>query len=221
MPGKTRDTSKTCQPKLSLFPWADQWEQSKKGTNFPHVCMCLGRLQTPLSCPHPLSGDPGRTSSKVSLAVCPCVQPDTHGLTTLAGAKQAGHRITFSLFRVKVGFPSQRAVILPWGGGRIIIFCFENNLMIAASWSAFLSVRCNENAVRVMAMKMQETVRDLWVGKIPWRRPWQPTQYSCLENPMDRGAWRAVIHRVTKSQTQLKWLSMHKALGRKDKQPRG
>ena len=26
-------------------------------------------------------------------------------------------------------------------------------------------------------------------------------QYSCLENPMDRGAWRAIIHGVTKSQT--------------------
>ena len=32
---------------------------------------------------------------------------------------------------------------------------------------------------------------DPWVGKIPWRRPWQPLQYSCLENPLDRGAWRA------------------------------
>ena len=28
-------------------------------------------------------------------------------------------------------------------------------------------------------------------------------QYSCLKNPMDRGAWRAVVHGVTKSQTQL------------------
>ena len=28
-----------------------------------------------------------------------------------------------------------------------------------------------------------------WVGKISWRRKWQSTQYSCLENPMDRGAW--------------------------------
>ena len=26
-------------------------------------------------------------------------------------------------------------------------------------------------------------------------------QYSCLESPMDRGAWRATVHRVTKSQT--------------------
>ena len=30
---------------------------------------------------------------------------------------------------------------------------------------------------------------DPWVGKIPWRRKWQPIQYSCLGNPMDRGAW--------------------------------
>ena len=34
-----------------------------------------------------------------------------------------------------------------------------------------------------------------------------PLQYSCLENLMDRGAWWATIHRVTQSQTQLKWLS--------------
>ena len=34
-------------------------------------------------------------------------------------------------------------------------------------------------------------------------------QYSCLENPMDRGAWWATVHRVAKSQTWLKWLSMH------------
>ena len=31
-----------------------------------------------------------------------------------------------------------------------------------------------------------------------------PFQYSCLENPMDRGAWQATVHGVTKSQT---WLS--------------
>ena len=35
-----------------------------------------------------------------------------------------------------------------------------------------------------------------------------PLQYSCLENPMDRGAWQAEVHRVTKSQTWLKPLSM-------------
>ena len=30
-----------------------------------------------------------------------------------------------------------------------------------------------------------------------------PLQYSCLENPVDRGAWWAAVHGVTKSQTQL------------------
>ena len=36
-----------------------------------------------------------------------------------------------------------------------------------------------------------------------------PLQYSCLENPMDRGAWRAAVYEVTKNQIQLKWLSTH------------
>ena len=30
-----------------------------------------------------------------------------------------------------------------------------------------------------------------------------PLQYSCLENPMDGGAWLAIVHGVTKSQTRL------------------
>ena len=37
---------------------------------------------------------------------------------------------------------------------------------------------------------------DPWVGKIPWRRPGNPLQFSCLENPMDREAWRATVHGV-------------------------
>ena len=36
-----------------------------------------------------------------------------------------------------------------------------------------------------------------------------PLQYSLLENPMHRGAWRATVHRVAKSWTWLKQLSMH------------
>ena len=31
-----------------------------------------------------------------------------------------------------------------------------------------------------------------------------PLQHSCPENPMDRGAWQAIVHRVAKSWTQLK-----------------
>ena len=36
-----------------------------------------------------------------------------------------------------------------------------------------------------------------------------PLQYCCLENPMDRGAWQAMVHRVAKSLTRLKQLGMH------------
>ena len=35
-----------------------------------------------------------------------------------------------------------------------------------------------------------------------------PLQYSCLENPVDRRAWWAAVHRVAQSQTRLKRLSM-------------
>ena len=42
------------------------------------------------------------------------------------------------------------------------------------------------------------------LGRSPGGEHGNPFQYSCLENLMDRGAWRAVVHRVTKSQAQLK-----------------
>ena len=50
---------------------------------------------------------------------------------------------------------------------------------------------------------------DPWVRKIPGEGHSNPLQYSCLENPMDRGAWVATVHGVAKSWTQLKRLSTH------------
>ena len=38
-------------------------------------------------------------------------------------------------------------------------------------------------------------------GRSPGGSHGNPLQYSCLENPLDRGAWWATVHRVTKSQT--------------------
>ena len=55
-----------------------------------------------------------------------------------------------------------------------------------------------------------EDIRDMGsipgLGRSPGGENGNPLQYSCLENPMDRGAWRAIVHGVTKSQTQLKQL---------------
>ena len=47
-----------------------------------------------------------------------------------------------------------------------------------------------------------------WAWMIPWRGAWHPL-HTCLENPMGRGDRLITVHRVTKSRTQLKWLSMH------------
>jgi len=44
-------------------------------------------------------------------------------------------------------------------------------------------------------------------GRSPGEGNGNTLQYFQLENPMDRGAWRATVHRVTKSQTWLKQLS--------------
>ena len=53
---------------------------------------------------------------------------------------------------------------------------------------------------------------DPWVGKIPWRRSWQSTPVFLPGNPMDRGARWPIVYRIAKSQTLLKWLSMHQKL---------
>ena len=46
-------------------------------------------------------------------------------------------------------------------------------------------------------------------GRSPGEGNGNPFQYSCLENPRDRGAWWAAVHRVTKSRTWLKQISRH------------
>ena len=42
------------------------------------------------------------------------------------------------------------------------------------------------------------------LGRSPGEGNGNPLQYSCLDNPMDRGAWQAVVQGVTKSRTRLK-----------------
>ena len=42
------------------------------------------------------------------------------------------------------------------------------------------------------------------LGRFPGEAYSNPLQYSCLENPMDRGDWKATVHGVAKSLTQLK-----------------
>ena len=59
-------------------------------------------------------------------------------------------------------------------------------------------------------------------GDVDWIPRWRrspkgghgnPLLYSCWDHPMDREAWRATVHGVTKNQTWLKWLNKHSNLG--------
>ena len=53
----------------------------------------------------------------------------------------------------------------------------------------------------------------LGLGRSPEGGNGNPLQYSCLENPMDRGIWQAIVHGVAKSQTRLS-VHTHKVQGR-------
>ena len=50
-----------------------------------------------------------------------------------------------------------------------------------------------------------EDLRDVGsipgLGRSPGEGNGNPLQYSCLDNPMDRGTWRTIVHSVTKSWT--------------------
>ena len=49
-------------------------------------------------------------------------------------------------------------------------------------------------------------------GRCPEERNGYPLQYSCLENPMEGGAWQATVHGVAKSQTRLSEFTLLKVL---------
>ena len=69
-------------------------------------------------------------------------------------------------------------------------------------------MRWLDSIIKLMDMnlsKFQEIVEDkgAWYASIYGEGNSNPLQYSCLENPMDGGAWWATLHRVAKSWTQL------------------
>ena len=59
------------------------------------------------------------------------------------------------------------------------------------------------------ARDTRDTGSVLGLGRSPEGGHGNPLQYSCLEDPMNRRAWQAIVHGVTKSWTWLKWLSRH------------
>ena len=64
-----------------------------------------------------------------------------------------------------------------------------------------------------MLQNLPDNVGDIGLipglGRSPGEGHGNPLYYSCLENSVDRGAWRAIVHGVAKNRTRLNWLSTH------------
>ena len=61
------------------------------------------------------------------------------------------------------------------------------------------------NSLPANAGDIRDTGSIPGLGRSPGGGHRSPLQYSCLENPVDRGAWQAIVRGVAKSQTQLSY----------------
>ena len=88
------------------------------------------------------------------------------------------------------------SIMLSWGGGNATnSFC---------SWGFLGDSDSKESACNAGNLG---SIPGL--GRFPGEGHGNPLEYSCLENPMDRGAWRAIVYGITKSLARLKKLNMH------------
>ena len=107
-----------------------------------------------------------------------------------------------------------------WRGGSMC--CLNSPPSTSCSWWHGVSVKTKMKCSRETSQASQwgeESACNAGdaggMSSIPglWRSPGgghgNPLQYSCWENPRDRGAWWATVHGVAKNQTWLKWPSAH------------
>ena len=118
---------------------------------------------------------------------------------------------------LSVGTQEVRLLLRSWDWiCHLSIFCFILHYRALTVWGAatYLTkipasmgiIGASQVAVVVKNLRcpaVQET-GEMRVRSLGWESPLKegnPLPYSCLENPMDRGAWWAMVHRVTKRQT--------------------
>ena len=116
----------------------------------------------------------------------------------------------------------------------VVTVCFVHALINLVYSAKFMMHSCNArlvctftfihtytgaSQVALVVKNMPASARDLrdtgsvpGLGKSPREGHGNLLQYSCLENPVDSGAWWATVHRVAKSWTRLNWLSMHESV---------
>ena len=90
---------------------------------------------------------------------------------------------------------------------RNLVLCVDHNYVLCMVWASQMVLVVKSPPANAGDARDTDSIPGS--GRSPGGGNCNPLQYSCLENAMDRGAWWATVHRVSKSQTRLKRLSMH------------
>ena len=158
----------------------------------------------------------------------------SHGWRSLEGCSPWGRWGSDTTERIPFHF--SLSCIGEGTGNPLQCSCLENPRDVGAWWAAIYGVAQSQTQLKWLsssssnlvyrASQMSLMVKNLpanagdirdvgsipGLGRSPGRGHGNPLQYSCLENPMDRGAWQATVLGVAKSQTWLKQLCMHTSL---------
>ena len=104
-------------------------------------------------------------------------------------------------------------------GNTIQYFCLENPMTEEFGWLQAMGSQtvqadwANNTYMHANAGDIKDPGLIPGFERFPGERNGNPLQYSCLENPMDRGAWQATIHGVPRSWTQVSdWACTHSLL---------
>ena len=100
------------------------------------------------------------------------------------------------VFRMTAGLPIKAALASPPSVTTSCLSCHPHKLVIGASQGH------PQWRIHLQCSRRKRCGLDPCIGTIPGGGNGDPRQYSCLENPVDRGAWRATVHGVRKSRTQ-------------------
>ena len=127
----------------------------------------------------------------------------SHGWRSLVGCSPWGSEESDTTERLHFHFPL--SCIREGNGNPLQWSCLENPRDAGAWWAAVYGV--SQSRTRLKRLSSSSSAGDLGSvpgsGRSPGERNGYPLQYSCLENSMDRGAWQATIHGITKSGTRL------------------
>ena len=137
----------------------------------------------------------------------PCLILFLQGCSTVFGCRNRTPESTITIeYNVRsTSGVEQHCVPIGMSGKKVIIELRCEGRIGLPQWLSDKESACSAGAVG-------DTVLIPGSGRSPGGWHGNPLQYSCLENPMDRGAWWATVHKITNSWTQLKWLSTYTQL---------